>query len=408
MLRKTVLILLPMFLLTAFQHRPQPEVRLGIDRLVKEYSHLVEGKRVGLITNPTGLAGDLQTSIDLLHGAERIELTALFGPEHGVRGDIKGGIKIENFQDAKTSIPVYSLYGKTHKPTAEMLADVDVLLFDLQDIGIRPYTYIYTMARAMEAAKEYSIQFVVLDRPNPMGGTLVGGPVLEPEFASGIGLYPIPYVHGMTVGELAILFNEEFGINCRLTVVPMENWRRDMLFAETGLMWVPTSPHVPRPESCFYMASTGGFGELWSLSEGVGTPLPFELCGAPWIDGERLADAMNELGLPGVYFRPLYFRPYYLRFVNEQCGGVQIHITDFAKYRPLTVAMHLLATVRDLFPEQDFFQQSTRTLSFDRAFGTDRVRKDLMAGKSATEILAGWEQELEEFGEMRERYLIYE
>ena len=383
-------------------------VILGIDRLVEEFSPLIEEKRISLIPNPSGGSRSLQSDIDLLYADGRFDLTALFGPEHGVRGDVMAGHKIADDKDPKTGVPVYSLYGKTFKPTPEMLVNVDILLFNIQDIGIRPYTYIYTMSRAMEAAKEQNIPFVVLDRPNPLGGTLVEGAVLKPEFKSGIGLYPIPYIHGMTVGELAKLFNEEFEINCELTIVPMKNWRRNMIFQETGLTWIPTSPHVPHPETCFYIAATGGFGELETLSPGVGTPQPFELCGAPWIDGENLANVMNELDLPGVYFRPLFFRPYYLRFVQERCGGVQLHIRDYKKFKPIDTEIRLLAAIRDLFPEHDYFDESNRTASFDRAYGTDQVRKALIAGKSADEILASWQEELEEFMKVRQKYLIYD
>lgn len=400
------IILVLVFILSCATPKNEP-IQLGIERLADEYTNLVEGKRIGLITNPTGVTSSLQSTIDVLYTDGRFELTALFGPEHGVRGDVMAGHKIQDDKDQKTGVPVYSLYGKTMKPTPEMLENVDILLFDIQDVGIRPYTYINTMSRSMEAAKENNIPFLVLDRPNPLGGVLVEGAILNPEF-KGYGLYPIPYIHGMTVGELARLFNQEFGINCDLTVIPMKNWRRSMIFAETGLTWIPTSPHVPHAESCFYIAATGGFGELETLSCGVGTPQPFELCGAPWIDSESLANVMNSMNLPGVYFRPLYFRPYYLRFIQERCGGVQLHIKDFKKFRPMEVEIHLLSAIRELFPEHDFFKESKRTSSFDNAFGTDKVRLDLIAGKSAEEIIASWQEDLQEFMKIREKYLIYD
>jgi len=379
----------------------------GIDVLLREKADLVAGKRLGLITNPTGFTADLRTTIDALTADPRVQLVALFGPEHGVRGDMKGGQKVQTFIDRKTGIPVYSLYGDVRKPTPAMLKDVDALLFDIQDIGVRPYTYIYTMALAMQAAAEKGIPFLVLDRPNPMGGELVEGPVLEEKFKSFIGLYPIPYVHGMTVGELARLFNEEYGIGCDLIVVPMKGWRRSMLYRDTGLLWVPTSPHVPRAESCFWVAATGGLGELGTLSEGVGTPLPFEICGAPWIDGDKLADALNSLHLPGVFFRSLYFRPYYFRFQDELCGGVQIHITNFHTFRPMRTQITILTAIRDLFPAHDYFADSDRILSFDRAMGTDQVRKAIQTGKSADDIIASWQDKLEEFKKIREKYLLY-
>ena len=402
----SVLATLLLFSMTlSAQYRPV--VMPGVDVLLREKIDLVAGKRVGLITNPTGFTADLRSTVDALAQDPRVKLVALFGPEHGVRGDMKGGQKVENFVDPKTGIPVYSLYGKVRKPTPEMLKNVDVLVFDIQDIGVRPYTYIYTMALSMEAAAEKGIPFLVLDRPNPMGGLLVEGPMLREAFKSFIGLYPIPYVHGMTAGELARLFNEEFGIGCDLTVVTMKGWHRSMFFRDTGLLWIPASPHVPRAESCFWVAATGGFGELGTISEGVGTPLPFELCGAPWVDGERLARALNAEKLPGVFFRPVYFRPYYFRFKDELCGGVQIHITDFRTFRPMKTQIHILTALRDLFPEHDFFAASGRLLSFDRAMGSDEVRKAIAEGKSAEEILVSWQKEVEQFKSLRSKYLLY-
>jgi len=368
----------------------QPKVQLGIDRLIMNSPKEIVGKRLGLITNPTGIGNNLRSTIDILFNDNRFQLIALFGPEHGVRGDVFAGKKIDDYKDPKTGIPVYSLYGKTKKPTQEMLKNVDVLVFDIQDIGIRPYTYIYTMAYCMEAAKEHNIPFVVLDRPNPLGGKLIEGPVLNPKFKSFIGLYPIPYIPGMTVGELALLFNKEYEINCDLVVVPMSGWNRDMLFQETGLIWVPTSPHLPHPETSFYIAATGGFGELGTISEGVGTPFPFEICGAPWIDGSKLAEELNQLNLPGIYFRSLSFKTYYLRFVDEPCSGVQLHITDFRKFQP------------------NFEKANRRISSFNRALGTDEVMNTIQEGKSAEEIISSWQEDLVEFIKIRAKYLLYD
>lgn len=385
----------------------EPKVELGIDRLLIDPPRLVEGKRLGLITNPTGMTGDLRSTVDALHEDHRFQLIALYGPEHGVRGDVFAGNTISDYTDAETGLPVYSLYGKTRKPTTEMLSNVDVLLFDIQDIGIRPYTYIYTMAYAMEAAREHDLPFVVLDRPNPLGGKNVEGPVLRDEFKSFIGLYPIPYIHGMTAGELARLFNSEFGINCELTVISMSGWKRDMLFEDTGLLWVPTSPHLPHAKTAFYIAATGLYGELGTLSEGVGTPLPFEICGAPWVNGDQLAAEMNSLDLPGVFFRPIYFKSYYLRFQNESCQGVQIHITDFRTFQPLRTQIHLLTGLRKLFPEHDYFEQSDRISSFNRAAGTDQLIAEIRGGTSAQGIIAAWQDELQQFMAVREKYLLY-
>jgi uncharacterized protein YbbC (DUF1343 family) len=383
-----------------------PPVKPGIDVLIEKQLSLIQGKKIGLITNPTGITTQLKSTIDALNEAPMAKLVALFGPEHGVRGDIPGGERIATYKDKKTGISVYSLYGETYKPTPEMLKDIDVLLYDIQDIGSRAYTYIYTMAYAMEAARDAKISFIVLDRPNPMGGNRVEGNVLDPKFKSFIGLYPIPYIYGMTVGELAQLFNKEFNINCNLTVVSLEGWTRDMTYEETGLMWVPTSPHVPHPETAFLVAAIGCIGELGTVSEGVGTPSPFEFIGAPWMDGEKLATELNSKNLPGVYFRPTSFRPFYLRFIKEQCGGVQIHILDKNSFEPAAAQIHILTAIQKFYSEKNIFN-TPRISSFDKAFGTDEVRKAVIRGDSAEKIITSWQTELEKFKKNREKYLIY-
>lgn len=383
-----------------------PLVKPGIDVLIDKKLDLVRGKKVGLITNPTGITSQFKSTIDALNEIPGVKLVALFGPEHSVRGDIPGGERVATYTDKKTGITVYSLYGETYKPTLDMLKNVDILLYDIQDIGSRAYTYIYTMAYAMEAARDANIPFIVLDRPNPLAGNRVEGNVLDPKFKSFIGLYPIPYIYGMTVGELAQLFNKEFNINCNLTVVPLEGWTRDMTYEETGLMWVPTSPHVPHPETAYLVAAIGCIGELGTVSEGVGTPSPFEFIGAPWMDGDKLAEELNSKKLPGVYFRPTSFRPFYLRFIKEQCGGVQIHILDKNRFEPAAVQVHILTTIQKLYPDKNIFNTS-RSSSFDKAFGTDEVRKAVLRGDSAEQIIASWQAQLEDFKKVREKYLIY-
>ncbi len=389
---------------SAGQYRPV--VKPGIDVLLEERLDLIQGKRVGLITNPTGMTSDLESDIEALYQAPGVDLRALFGPEHGVRGAQPAGLKVGSYTDAKTGLPVYSLYGKNRKPTSRMLDSLDVLVFDIQDIGIRPYTYISTLALSMEAASEKGIPFIVLDRPNPMGGLLVEGPVLEKKFKSFIGIFPIPYVHGMTIGELATLFNEEFSIGAKLTVVKMKGWKRTMLFGDTGLLWIPTSPHVPHWDSPFFLATTGGFGELGTLSEGVGTPNPFELTGAPWIAGDTLANALNAVHLPGVYFRPLSFHQYYAHFKGKTCGGVQIHILNYRRFLPMLTQLSILTTIYKLYPRAGIFD-TKRTVSFDRAMGTDKIRNEIEAGWSAERILKADEPRLQEFLKIRERYLLY-
>ena len=379
----------------------------GVDVLLAEKLDLIKGKRVGLITNPTGVTATLQSTIDVLHRQPDVRLVALFGPEHGVRGDVEAGKRVASYTDEKTGVPVYSLYGKTRKPTSEMLREVDVLIYDIQDIGSRAYTYIYTLALAMQSAKEKDIPFIVLDRPNPLGGDLVEGPVLDVRFKSFIGMYPIPYIYGMTVGELARLFNEEFDIHCNLTVVPMRGWRRSMAFSNTGLEWVPTSPHVPHAKTAFFVAAVGCIGELHSVNEGVGYTLPFELIGAPWIDADDLARELNSRRLPGVHFRPVHYRPYYFSFQGQQLQGVQIHLLDAKTFRPMRIQIHILTALKKLYPGQNIFN-TDRIQSFYRAIGTDKVQKAIEAGKNADEIIAEWQPELQAFMKIRQKYLIYE
>lgn len=383
-----------------------PIVKPGIDVLVEKKLGLVKGKNVGLITNATGVNSQLVSTVDVLSNLPDVNLVALFGPEHGVRGDIEGGRTVSTYKDEKTGATVFSLYGKTRRPTPDMLKNVDVLIYDIQDIGSRAYTYIYTMAYAMEEAKKAGIKFIVLDRPNPLGGEVVSGNVLDPKFSSFIGLYPIPYVYGMTVGELAQLFNREFDIHCDLEIVPMDGWTRSMKYDDTGLVWIPTSPHVPHAETVDFVVATGCIGELNTISIGVGYTSPFELIGAPWMNSEKLATELNSKKLPGVYFRPTVFRPYYLHYKDEQCQGVQIHILDWDTFDPATAQVHILTSIKKLYPKQQIFNEK-RNGMFDKAFGTDQVRKMVDQGKSSEEIMAPWEKQLEKFNKIRAMYLIY-
>jgi uncharacterized protein YbbC (DUF1343 family) len=389
------------------QTAPNINVKPGIEVLLEKHTPLITGKKIGLITNPTGITSYFQSTIDALYNAPNVQLVALFGPEHGVRGNIEAGKLVSNFTDEKTGLPVYSLYGKNSAAMAEMFTNINLLIYDIQDIGSRAYTFIYTLASAMEAAKTKNIQMVVLDRPNPLGGNRVEGPVLDPAFKSTIGRYPIPYIYGMTVGELAKLFNDEFNIHCQLTVIPMEGWQRDMYYDETGLPWVPTSPHIPHAETALFEATTGNIGELETLSIGVGYTLPFEVVGAPWIDSEELAQQLNKCQLAGAWFRQLYFKPYYLRFQDQPCRGVQIYILDRSQFSPLTVQLHVLEAIRQLYPQQILFNGKNFIKMFDFAWGTDQVRKNIETGVPANFTVASWEAGLEKFRAMREKYLIY-
>ncbi|MGE6631818.1 exo-beta-N-acetylmuramidase NamZ family protein [Bacillus sp. NPDC077027] len=378
-------------------------VKTGIETLLTNQLSLLKGKNVGLITNPTGIDANLQSSVDLLYEHPDIRLTALYGPEHGVRGDAQAGEGVESYIDEKTGIPVYSLYGKTRKPTADMLKDIDILLFDIQDVGTRYYTYIYTMAYAMEAAKENNIPFVVLDRPNPIGGLKVEGPVLEPEYASFVGLYPIPLRHGMTTGELARMFNKEFNINADLTIVKMKKWKRSMTFDDTGLPFVLPSPNMPTVDSTFVYPATGLI-EGTNISEGRGTTKPFELIGAPYINSNELADYMNRLKLKGVQFRPASFTPTFSKHAGTLSHGVQLYITDRTSFEAVKTGISLIKAIHDLYPK-DF--QFLQTGSFDKLIGNGWIKEDINKGTSIKQIMKRYEHDLKAFEKKRKNYLIY-
>lgn len=390
----------------------RPVVRTGIDRLVANGFQELHNKRVGLITNPTGVTADLRSTIDVLHDASNVTLAALFGPEHGVQGDIFGGEKIDDAVDPATGVTVYSLYGATRKPTPAMLEGLDVLVYDIQDIGARSYTYISTMGAAMEAAAEAGIEFMVLDRPNPLTGMRIEGRPLDMRFASFVGQYPIPYIYGMTCGELALMINDQRwlagGVRCRLTVIAMEGWTRDMDFDATGLPWVPTSPHIPTAETALFYSATGIMGELRVVSEGVGYTMPFKLAGAPFIrDASAFAAALNDRNLPGVTFRPMYFTPYYMDHVKDKpCGGVQIHLTDPAAVHLTAIQFHVMDVVRRQYPDVELFGLG-RDRMFDQVCGTDRIRQMFQRGEPIARILEYWDGDRALFLRQRARYLIY-
>ncbi len=379
----------------------------GVENLLVNHLDLLKGKRVGLVTNPSGVDHNLNSTADLFADNPAIQLTTLFGPEHGIRGAVSAGEKVADQTDPKTGVPVYSLYGKHRKPTAEMLTNVDILVVDLQDIGVRAYTYVYTMAMVMQAGAEHHIPVVVLDRPNPIGGDVVEGNLVEKGFFSFVGLYPIPYRHGMTIGELARLFNEEYGIHCDLTVIPVQGWKRSMLWDETHLPWILPSPHVPHWQTVLFMSSTGTFGELHTLSEGVGYTVPFELVGAPWIDGAKLAGTLNALNLPGVRFRPLYFKPYYGIFTQQICQGVQIHLTNPRIYQSYVTGLYIMQTVMRLYPEHNLFAEPDRVRMFNKVMGCDWITNDLKNNVPVKEIQANWQDELSRFQKIRSKYLLY-
>ncbi|MED3759512.1 DUF1343 domain-containing protein [Peribacillus frigoritolerans] len=388
---------------TAIKEKKKQKVSPGIEVLLKEEKNVLSGKKVGLITNPTGIDSKLTSIVDLLHDDPDINLTALFGPEHGVRGDAQAGASVEYYIDEKTGLPVYSLYGKTKKPTPEMLKDVEVLVFDIQDVGTRYYTYIYTMAYAMEAAKENDIPFIVLDRPNPQGGETVDGPVLEPEFSSFVGLYPIPLKHGMTVGELATLFNKEFKIGADLKVIKMKGWKRDMDYDDTGLPFVLPSPNMPTVSTTFAYPATGLI-EGTNVSEGRGTTKPFELIGAPYINSDELAGKLNALRLPGVKFRAASFTPTFSKHAGKLSHGVEIYITDRKEFKAVPTGLHIIKTIQDLYPGDFEFLAAN---NFNLLIGNGWIMSRIKEGTTVNEILKEYQVKQDAFKKVRKNYLLY-
>ena len=390
-----------------------PRVKLGNEVLAAQQFKALAGKRVGLITNPSGVNANLESTIDVLRAAPGVKLVALFGPEHGVYGDVWAGDKIESATDPRTGLPVHSLYGKTHKPTPEMLKGIDALVYDLQDTGCRSYTFISTMGVAMEACAENGVDFVVLDRPNPLGGERIEGTLIENEkYRSFVSKWDVPYVYGLTCGELARMINGQGWIKqpCKLTVIPLKGWKRSMVWRDTGLPWVPTSPHVPNDESALFQVATGMIGEIGGANTGIGYPLPFQCVAAPGVDKHKLADVLNAYHLRGVRFVPVSFKPYYFAFSNQPIAGVQVYFTD-PRRAPLTAinfyAMEALLRVagRDLFAEA--VKAGKKFDMFDKVNGTDATRLALQAGKSAAEIVATWQPAEERFRAQRRKYLLY-
>jgi uncharacterized protein YbbC (DUF1343 family) len=391
---------------------PTPAVRVGIEQLITEYRAVLAGKRVALVSNPASIDSRFRHSADVLFGDPDLRVVALFGPQHGFRSDLQDNmIETPHAQDARRRVPIYSLYSETREPTPAMLEQVDVLVVDLQDVGTRVYTYVYTMANCMRAAARHGVRVVVCDRPNPVGGLAVEGPTLRPECASFVGQYPIPLRHGMTVGEIARLFNQEFGIGAALDVVPMGGWQREMFFDQTGLPWVMPSPNLPTLDSATVYPGAVLF-EGTMLSEGRGTTRPFELIGAPWLDGERLADAMNRRRLPGVHFRPVFFEPTFQKHARQTCGGCQLHVTDRNAFRPVRVAVELIAECKAQNPSRFAWREPPYEYEHDKwpidiLYGTGHLRATIDGGGDVGALVASWAADEAAFGRLRERYLLY-
>lgn len=384
-------------------HGKPPKVKLGVEVLLDQHKDLLKGKRVGLVTNPTGVDHQLSSIVDLLAKDPDVNLTALYGPEHGVRGDAQAGANISSYIDSETGLPVYSLYGATKIPTAEMLQNVDVLLFDIQDVGTRFYTYISTLAYVLQGAKAQHIPVIVLDRPNPLGGDVVEGPVLDPAYSSFVGLYPIPLRHGMTMGELASFFNKEFDINADLTVMKMKGWKRSMNYDDTKLFFVPPSPNMPTLDTAYVYPGLGLI-EGTNVSEGRGTTRPFETIGAPYINSTKLAAKLNALYLPGVTFRATSFIPTFSKHSGVLTHGVQIYVTDRKEFRAVETGLTVVKTIHDMYPN-DF--QFNSNLFFDKLIGNSWVRQDIENRASVKSIMNKWETETKQFEKARKQYLLY-
>ena len=396
----------------------EPVVKTGIEVLRdREFRGLV-GKRVGLVTNPSGVDHLLNSTVDILYNAPGVELVALYGPEHGVRGDIYAGDHVKDSKDEATGLPVYSLYGATRKPTKEMLQGIDIMVYDIQDVGVRSYTFISTLGLVMEACGELDIEVMVLDRPNPLGGNKIEGCYVEPGFYSFVSQYPIPYVYGLTVGELAVMINEE-GMNrgqkgtqdparCKLTVVPMKGWTRDMLYEDTGLPWVLPSPNIPFKDTPMYYAAAGICGELAGfMNIGIGYTLPFQLFGATWLDPDKLKEKLDSYGLPGISFRTIWYKPFSGSQQGKLVKGLQYFFTDYESARLTDTQFYVMQAVAELYPEKKAFEVISGYGLFDKVCGTDYVRTEFKKRYNVTDIIEYWRKDEEDFRTLSQRYQIY-
>ena len=423
-MKKHILLILAVLLSFASAARNQADtisravVKPGVEVLRERGFSGLEGRRVGLVTNPSGVDRYLKSTIDILFEAPEVNLVALYGPEHGVRGDVYAGDKIADSRDEATGLPVYSLYGSTRKPTPEMLEGIDVMIYDIQDVGARSYTFISTLGLVMEACAAKDIEVMVLDRPNPLGGNKIEGCYVEQPFNSFVSQYRIPYVYGLTVGELAVLINEE-GLNrgqkgdqesvkCRLTVVPMEGWTRDMLYEDTGLPWVLPSPNIPFKESPMYYASSGIMGELYGfMNIGIGYTLPFQIFGALWLDPEKLKERLESYELPGISFRTIWYKPYFGSLAGKLVKGLQFFFTDYEKARLTDTQFYVMQAVAELYPDKKSFEVANGIGLFDKVCGTDYVRKEFVKRYKVADVIEYWRKDEEEFREMSRQYHIY-
>ncbi|MBO4984383.1 MAG: DUF1343 domain-containing protein [Bacteroides sp.] len=388
-------------------------IKTGIEVLKEQNFKCLEGKRVGLITNPTGVDNNLKSTIDILHEAPNVNLVALFGPEHGVRGDVHAGDHVTDIKDASTGLPVYSLYGKTRKATPEMLKDIDVLVYDIQDIGCRSFTYISTMGLAMEAAAENGKELVVLDRPNPVGGLKIEGNLAEDDCISFVSQFKIPYLYALTCGELALMLNGEKmlkdGEQCNLHVVKMKGWKRKMNYEDTGLQWIPSSPHVPHPHSAFFYPVSGILGEFGYMNIGVGYTIPFQMFATTWMKANEFANAMNALNIPGVVFRPMFVKPFYSVGKGELLQGVQVHIMDYEKAPLSDIQFLVMQEAARLYPEHKVFEKADkkRYRMFDLVCGSKQIRERFSKNHNWEDIREYWYKDVEDFRKLSKKYYLY-
>lgn len=387
--------------------RAKGNVVLGLDCLLSERIEDMKGVAVGIMTNHTAVTKDLVHITDALHSAG-VNIKALFGPEHGVRGDAAEGASVGDSLDPKLGVPVYSLYGTITTPTDKMLESLDLMLIDIQDVGARFYTFVYTMAEVMEACGRNDVKVWVLDRPNPISGTNPEGPILQPEFTSGVGMYAIPVRHGLTTGELARLYKSNFGVECDLDVVKMKNWSREMWYDETGLPWVIPSLNMPTLDTAAVYPGTCFF-EGTNVSEGRGITRPFEIFGAPWIDSCELKQRMLSYNLPGVAYREANYSPFEWKYRGEPCSGLQIYVTDRREYRPVLTGIAAVAAIRHLYPDMFAFRSPAQNGKhfFDLLAGSNAIREAIDAGHSPYDIAESWRNECSEFERKTKEIMLY-
>lgn len=388
------------------------QVTLGIDVLKQHDFDILKGKRVGLLTNATGVDANMQSSIDVLNSADGVKLVCLFAPEHGVRGNVYAGGTVNASVDAKTGLKVHSLYGKTKKPTVEMLKDVDVIVYDIQDVGCRSYTFVSSLGLVMEAAAENGKEVVVLDRPNPLGGNKIEGPLVYDGYFSFISKYPIPYIYGLTVGELATLLNEEkmTKSKCKLTVVPMEGWKRDMDYSQTGLRWVMTSPQIPYWQCAAYYPMSGIVGELGVLNIGVGYTIPFDAFAADWINADSLAMELNNMKLEGLIFRPIVYKPQFSALSGKIVQGVQVYVDDLQKARLTEVQFYVLEALHNLYSSKDIFGMCTDKTkkSFDNVCGSNKIRLKMSERYKFDDVKDIWRDSESSWRKKSKKYHLYD